>query len=230
MCLANLLDVFLDGFEDLSLSLSVLEGLVGCGPQIVLQLVAVLIMGPSDLLQILVLVFCLLSIGRTVVQYEVLFREKTNTREIEISSAKACTYSMLASPIYLTSLLFRIGTFTILIGYLKHFAILPIILHIFILCSVAHLLKFKKEDIFLLGLTNCCIMSVGPLKSEDSSIRQSRFKFMFYSSLGSFIILTASLVCLMVAINLDSNLMSHWNTLLLSYCGSTKAFNIISCT
>ena len=229
MCLANLLNVFLDGFEDLSLTLSALEGLVGCGPQIVFQLVAVLSMGPPDLLQILVLVFCLVSIGRTVVQYDVLFREDTNTREIEIGCVKACRYSMLASPIYLTSLLFRIGMFAILIGYLKHFAVLPIILHLFILCSVARLLKFKNEDIFLLGLTNSCSMSVGPLKSAESSIRQSRFKFMFYSSLGSFIVLTAFLVCLMVAINLDSNLMSHWNTLLLSNCGSTLAFNIVSC-
>ena len=202
--------------------------MVGSGPQIVLQLVAVLYLRPPGPVQVLVFMISVLVIGKSVVQYDVLYKEGTTNRDVDLSLIRKLRYSILVFPMYLTSIIFRIGSLVLLIGYLRYFAILPIILPILIVCIVASVLNFEKKDIFILACTNTCIMSVGPLKSANDSKRQSRFNFIFLSSLGSFFMFTAFLIGLVYAINTDHTFMSHWNILLLSRCGSLLKFNIVS--
>ena len=181
--MSQILGLFVSEFEDISIILTGLQGLIGSGPQIVLQLVAVLYLRPPGPIQVLVFIIGMLVIGKSVVQYDVLYKEGTTKRDVKISFSQKMRYSFLVSPIYLTSMIFRMGSLVLLIGYLRYFAILPIILHLVVLINVARMLHFEKKDIFLLASTNTCIMSVGPLKSSDDTKRQSRFNFLFYSSL-----------------------------------------------
>ena len=210
------------------MKISPLQGLVGSGPQIVVQLVAVLYLRAPGPIQVLVFIIGMMVIGKSVVQYDVLYKEGTTKRDIVISFLQKLRYSFLVSPIYLTSMVFRIGSLGLLIGYLRYFAILPIILHLVLLISVARMLNFEKKDIFLLACTNTCIMSVGPLKSSDDTKRQSRFKFVSYSSFGTLLIFTAFLIGLVYTVNTDYKFMAHWTFLLLSRCGNIETFNILS--
>ena len=225
--MSQLLGLFVEEFGDLSIILAGLQGLVGSGPQIVLQLVVVLHMRPPGPIQILVFIIGILLIGKSVVQYDVLYKEGTTNRNVNISIGRKLRYSLLVSPIYLSSMIFRMGALIILIGYLGYLAILPIILHVLLVCVVASLLRFEKKDILILACTNTCIMSVGPLKTADVSHRQSRFKFIFYSSLLSFIMFSVFIISLVYVMNMDIKIMPHWNILLLSRCGNILPFNII---
>ena len=228
MFISQLLGIFDKEFEDLSIILTGLEGLVGSGPQITLQLVAVLYMRPPGPVQILVFIISILVIGKSVIQYDVLYKEGTTNRDVEISFGRKLKYSIQVFPIYLSSIFFRLGALVLLTGYLRYFAIIPILLHILLVCGIAYMLKFEKKDIFIMACTNTCIMSVGPLKSAKDSKRQSRFKFLFFSSLSSFFMLSAFLVGLVYKINTDIEYMSHWNILLLSRCNDLFLFNIVS--
>ena len=228
--MSQLLGIFVDEFGDLSIILTGLQGLVGSGPQIVLQLVAVLYMRSPGPIQILVFIIGMLIIGKSVVQYDVLYKEGTTNRNEDISIGRKLRYSILVFPIYLTSMIFRMGALVILIGYLRYLAVLPITLHILLVCIVASLLRFEKKDILILACTNTCIMSVGPLKTANDSHRQSRFKFIFYSSLLSFIMFTVFIICLVYTMNTNTEFMHHWNILLLSRCGNLLPFNIICVT
>ena len=225
--MSQLLGIFVEEFADLSIILTGLQGLVGSGPQIVLQLVAVLHMRPPGPVQILVFIIGMLLIGKSVIHYDVLYKEGTTNRDVDISIGRKLRYSIMVSPIYLTSMIFRMGALIILIGYMGYWAILPITLHVLLVCIVASLLRFEKKDIFILACTNTCIMSVGPLRTADDSHRQSRFKFIFYSSLLSFITFTVFIVGLVYMMNMDIKTMPHWNILMLSRCGYILPFNII---
>ena len=79
-------------------------------------------------------------------------------------------------PTYLTSLIFRTCSLALCIVYLgPHLALLVLLVHIAIVIVVSFKLGFEKKDIFFLACTNCCIMSIGPLKAEFPTT-QSRFK------------------------------------------------------
>ena len=225
--MSQILGLFVTEFEDISVILAGLQGLVGSGPQIVLQLVAVLYLRPPGLVQVFVFTIGILVMGKSVVQYDILYKEGTTNRDIKISFKQKLRYSILISPIYMTSVIFRMGSLVLLMGYLRYVALLPIALHIVSLGIVAARLKFEKKDIFLLACTNSCIMSVGPLKSSNDKKRQSRYNFIFYSSLATFLIYTAFLIGLAYLVNTDYKFMSHWTFLLLGRCGNIQTFNII---
>ena len=225
---SQLLGIFFDEFGDLSIMLTGLQGLVGSGPQVVLQLAAVLEMRSPGPVQLIVFIVAILLISKSVVQYDVLYKEGTTNRNIEISFMRKLKYAILVSPTYITSMIFRIGVLVILIRYLGLIAIIPIILHQLAVCAVAFKLEFEKKDIFILVCTNMCIMSIGPLKTSNKSVRQSRFSFLFYSSLASFIVFSGFLIGLIYAMNTGMIFMEHWNIMILSRCGNILPFNIVS--
>ena len=64
MFLCQLLEMVYDEFEDLSIMLCGLEGMMGSGPQIVLQLVAIVSLRPPGPVQIGLLAISVLLIGK----------------------------------------------------------------------------------------------------------------------------------------------------------------------
>ena len=78
-------------------------------------------------------------------------------------------------PAYLTSLIFRTCSFALCIVYLGSHAQIVLLLNMVIIIIVSASLGFEKKDIFFLAVTNNCIMSIGPLRTDRPS-NKIRFK------------------------------------------------------
>jgi hypothetical protein len=98
-----------------------------------------------------------------------------------------------------------------------------------IVAIVSTLLGFAKKDTFFLCCTNHCIMSIGPLKSATGT-EQSRFKFLFYSSCGTFLASSGVLLAILwTAQGPAGEWPAGWDRLLLTGCGDPTllGFSII---
>ena len=115
--LTQLLGIFLPEFEDLSVMTNGLQGLVGCGPQLVLQITLFLhgldhvlshhhhnideLNSCDNLVQTLNIILSIMVICRSVVMYDVLYKEgTTSNRAATISLSKKLLYSIQVSSMH----------------------------------------------------------------------------------------------------------------------------------
>ncbi|XP_023340641.1 uncharacterized protein LOC111710751 isoform X3 [Eurytemora carolleeae] len=224
LILSQLLGIFVPRLEDLSVLLSGIEGLIESAPQLCLQLYIFQQIRSFGLLQIVSVVASSFAIGKTVVQYDVLYKEGSTEREIGL--LRKIRYSVLVFPTYLSSLVFRSGVLVLMFSYIPYAGILTIFGNMIIIAVVAGILKFQIIDVFILMSTNVCIMSIGPLKSSG---RQSRFNYLFFSSMVIYIMMGAQLIYLLILVNTDPFQDADWINLYLTHCGDTSKFNVVCC-
>ena len=96
--MAQILGIFAPEFEDLSVILNGLQGLLGSGPQLLLQ-ITLYLYGIIDLnphtspLQAVNFLLGVVIVGRSVVMYDILYKEgTTSNRELTISLSKKFRY------------------------------------------------------------------------------------------------------------------------------------------
>ena len=127
----------------------------------------------------------------------------------------------------MTSLIFRSCCLAISITYLGPLALLLIAIHILITVTISKVLGFEKKDLFLLACTNLCIMSIGPLKAAGET-RQSRFKFLFFSSVFNVLVSTGAMVAVVVLVLQPVEGWGEgWQLLRLTKCGSSSLLILV---
>ena len=127
----------------------------------------------------------------------------------------------------MTSLVFRCCSLAISIAYLGPLVFLLLGMSILITVVVSKTLGFEKKDSFLLACTNICIMSIGPLKAAGGT-RQSRFKFLFLSSVFNFLVSTGAMVVVLVRVVQPlEGWKEGWVLLRLTKCGDTSLLVLV---
>ena len=96
--MAQILGIFAPEFEDLSVILNGLQGLLGSGPQLLLQITfyfyGIIDLNPyNSPLQAVNFLLGVVIVGRSVVMYDILYKEgTTSNREVAISLSKKFGY------------------------------------------------------------------------------------------------------------------------------------------
>ena len=96
--MAQILGIFVPEFEDISVILNGLQGLLGSGPQLLLQitfyLYGIIDLNPNkNPLQAVNFLLGVVIVGRSVVMYDILYKEGTTShREQKISLSKKIGY------------------------------------------------------------------------------------------------------------------------------------------
>ena len=106
-------------------------------------------------------------------------------------------------PLYLSSVIFKLGSLAFTIVYLRFYAIIPCTISFALNAHAAHNLNFLLMDSIEMAFSNMSELYVGPFKPEGRSEDESRFKFMMCSTLISFLVMDATLIALMLLFNTD---------------------------
>ena len=184
------------------------EAFFESAPQLMLQIFRVAYTETWTEIQIASMVFSLLTLGSTAIFCDMLFSK--------LKDIKTQIFHLLGVfPLYLTSVVFNLGSLAFAIVFLRFFAFIPCAVSFGLKSLAAYDLNFSLMDSIEMAFSNMAVLYVGPFKPRGQAKDESRFQFMMRSTLISFLVFDATLIFLMVLFNRDPNYFEFWKSIVL---------------
>ena len=196
-------------FEFVTTRMRGFEAFFESGPQLTLQMFIDFYTGSWTETQLASICFSLFTLSSTAVFSDMLFAKLKDVKT---------TLAYLASvlPLYFSSVVFKVGSLTFTIIYLRYYAIIPIVLSFGLKCLVARKLKFGFRDSVEMAFCNMSVVYVGPSEPKGRSSDGARFMFMMFSTLISIVIYDIILVILAILFNMNPTCFQFWKDILIN--------------
>ena len=185
------------------------EAFFESGPQLTLLIFRVAYTGTWTEIQIASMCFSFLTLGSTAIFCDMLF-SKLKDIKTKILHAAA------VFPLYLTSVVFKLGSLTFTVVYLRYYAFVQCLISFGSKFVAAFSLNFSKMESIEMACSNMAVLHVSPFKPKGRSKDESRFQFMMYSSIISLVVFDITLVFLAVLFNTNPTYFEFWKNIILN--------------
>ena len=202
-------------------SLIAVETVFQCFPQLVLQFFIILYDYPITPLLLVAIISSLTVLFKNAIVND---KESVTFEGWE----EIIKYFLRTLPIVVTLVIFRVGSYSILLAYLRFWAVLPISLLFIELCFLAwFFIDYGVLDSVIASIMNIGMMNMGKWWRDTDvnlSIKMAwlgdwnlsrDMKFIKWSSILIYCHLAITMAILMVLVNMDPQMFSHWPSLIL---------------
>ena len=196
-------------FEFLCKRLRGFEAFFESGPQLTLQIFIVFYTKTWTETQLASICFSLLSLSSTAVISDMLYATLKDAKTTSVFLASVL-------PLYLSSVVFKVGSLSLTLIYLRYYAIIPIVFSCGLKAFVAYKLKFCFRDSLEMAVCNMTVVFVGPSEPKGKSKDGSRFRFMMFSTLISIVVFDSILIILAILFNLYPDTLKFWKNILIN--------------
>ena len=215
-------------------SLIAVEAVFQCFPQLVLQFFIILYDYPLTPLLLVTIFSSFLVLLKNVIIYD---KESVSLKDWQ----EVLKYSLKIVPIYVTLVIFRVASYSILLAYLRFWAFLPASLLFIELCLLARFyVDYALVDAVIASIMNMGMMNMGKWwRDTDVNLSMKMawhgdwnlsrdMKFIKWSAIIIYCHLSLTLAVLMMMVNMNPQMMDHWSGLILHPTDCEKFnFNVV---
>ena len=220
--------------EEFLPSLIAVEAVFQCFPQLVLQFFIIIYDYPITPVLIITICSSFLVLLKNAIMYD---KESITFKDWQ----GVIRYSFKIVPIYVIFLLFRVGCYSILLAYLRFWALIPLGLLIIELWILARFyIDYSPVDAMIATIMNIGMMNMGKRwRDTDVSLSMKMawhgkwnltrdMRFIKWSTITIFFHLFLTMSILIMMVNTNPEMMDHWPALILHPTSCHKFdFNVV---